>query len=66
MVIKINIGNPFANKYFTSTENADAILGIKKMAVALVLSEVLAKENHDKALTVRRNLNKILLMREFA
>ena len=66
MVIKINAGNPFVNKYFTSTENADAILGMKKMAVALVLSEVLAKETHDKALTVRRNLNKILLMREFA
>jgi hypothetical protein len=66
MVIKINEGNPFANKYFTSTENNDAIMGMKKMAVALVLSEVLAKETHDKALTVRRNLNKILLMQEFA
>ena len=66
MVIRINEGNPFANKYFTSTENESVIIGLKKLAVALVLSEVLAKETHDKALTVRRNLNKILLMKEFS
>ena len=48
MVIRINEGN-FANKYFTSTENESVIIGLKKLAVALVLSEVLAKETHDKA-----------------
>ena len=60
MMIKINIGHPFIYKYFSESNDELSIEGIKKLAIAMILSQVVAEETGNKPVTLVRLFNQII------
>ena len=60
MRIKVNTQHPFVLKYFNQGDGALEREGLIKLAYALVIAEVKARDNSSDPIAVRRFLNDIL------